>query len=91
MSFKAYMENVEAKSSKTRDDLYRIAAEKGFIVDRKIVAEHKQLLEWLKGDVGLGHVHANFVIEYLKLRTHDPKVSEKAKKWAFETGYKESE
>ena len=91
MSYKAYMQNVQAKSGKTADDLYRIAIEKGFIVDDKIVAVHRQLLEWLKSEIGLGHVHANFVISYLRLRTHDPKVSEQLKKWAYETGYQDSE
>jgi hypothetical protein len=91
MSFKTYMQNVQAKSGKTAEDFYRIATEKGFIVDGKIVALHKKLLEWLKSDIGLGHVYANFVIAYLRLRTHDPKVSEQAKKWAYETGYQESE
>jgi len=69
ISFKAYMDNAEAKSGKSRDELYRTASEKGFIVDGKIVAAHKKLLEWLKSDIGLGHVHANFVIAYLQLRT----------------------
>jgi len=91
MTYKAYMQNVQAKTGKTEDDFYRIATEKGFIVDDKIVAAHRQLLEWLKSDIGLGHVHANFVISYLRLRTHDPKVSEKLKKWAYETGYQDSE
>jgi hypothetical protein len=45
MSFKAYEQNVEAKSGKTLQELYRIATEKGFIVDGKIVAAHRQLLE----------------------------------------------
>lgn len=52
MSFKAYMENVEAKSGKTRDELYLLADENGFIVQGKIIAAHKQLLEWLKSDIG---------------------------------------
>jgi hypothetical protein len=91
MSFKAYMQNIQAKSGKTADDVYRIATEKGFIVDGKILAAHRQLLEWLKSDISLGHVHANFIIAYLRLCTHDPKVSEQMKKWAYETGYKESE
>ncbi len=91
MSFKVYMQNVQAKSGKTSEDFYRIATEKGFIVDGKIVASHKQLLEWLKSDIGLGHVHANFIIAYLRLRTHDPKISEQMKKWAYETGYQDSE
>jgi hypothetical protein len=91
LSFKAYMQNVQAKSGKPPEDFYRITTEKGFIVDGKIVASHKQLLEWLKSDIGLGHVHANFIIAYLRLRTNDPKVSEQMKKWAYETGYQDSE
>jgi hypothetical protein len=91
MTFKAYMQNIQAKSGKSPDDFYRIATEKGFIVDCKIVAAHKQFLEWLKRDVGLGHVHANMVVVYLRLRIHDSKLSEQMKKWAYETGYQESE
>ena len=71
MTFKAYKQNVEAK---TRQDhfrrLWRIATEKGFIEDGKIVATHASAFEnGLKADIGLGHVHANFVIAYLRLRT----------------------
>jgi hypothetical protein len=91
MSFKAYMQNIQAKSGKTAEDFYRIATEKAFIVAGKIVASHKQLLEWLKSDIDLGHVHANFMITYLRLRTHDPKVSKQMKRWAYETGYQDSE
>ena len=91
MSFKAYMENVEAKSGKSRKELYRTVSEKGFIVEGKTVAAHKKLLEWLKSDIGLGHVHANFVIAYLRLRTREPKISEKMKTWANSTGYKDGE
>jgi len=91
MSFKAYIENIEAKSPKSREKLYQTAIEKGFIIDGKIVAPPKHPLEWLKRDIGIGHVHANFVIAYLQLRTHDPKISEKMKTWAYSTGYKDSE
>ncbi len=91
MSFKAYMQNIQTKSGKTAEDFYRIANEKAFIKEDKIVATHRQLLEWLKSDIGLGHVHANFIITYLRLRTHDPKVTEQMKTWAHSTGYQESE
>lgn len=91
MSFKAYMENVEAKLGKSRDEIFKTAVEKGFITKGKISTTHKELLEWLKTDMALGHVHANFVITYLKLRTHDPNISEKMKNWAHNTGYQESE
>ena len=91
MTFKAYMHNVEARTGKSKDDFFRMANELGFIKEGKIVATHAQLLKWLKSDIGLGHVHANFVISYLRLRTNDPKVSQQMRKWADTTGYEESE
>ena len=91
MTFKAYMRNVENKTGKSKDDFFRMANELGFIKEGKIVATHAQLLKWLKSDIGLGHVHANFVISYLRLRTNDPKVSQQMREWANSTGYEESE
>jgi hypothetical protein len=91
MTFKAYMHNVEAKTGKSKEDLWRIANELGFIKQGKIIATHAELLKWLKSDIGLGHVHANFVISYLRLRTNDPKVSQQMRDWALSTGYEESE
>lgn len=91
MTYKAYMQNIEAKTGKSPEDLWKIANKMGFINEGKIVATHAQLLGWLKSDIGLGHVRANMVIVYLRLRTNDPKVSEKMKNWAYSTGYRESE
>ena len=91
MTYKAYMQNIEAKTGKTPEDLWKIANKMGFIKEGEIVATHAQLLGWLKSDIGLGYVHANMVIVYLRLRTSDPKVSEKMKNWAYSTGYRESE
>ena len=88
MTFKAYMDNIQAKTGKTQEDFWKMANEKGFIKDGKIVAKHADMLKWLKSDIGLGHVHANFIILYLRLRTNDPKVSEQSRKWANSTGYK---
>jgi hypothetical protein len=89
MSFKAYMQNIEVKTGKSRDDFWELAIKMGFIKDGKIVATHAQLLKWLKSDIGLGHVHANFMITYLRLRTKDPKVGEKMRTWACSTGYQD--
>ncbi len=91
MSFKAYAQNIQAKTGKTLDEYYKLAEKKGFIVSGKIVTPHAEMLAWLKGDMALGHVYANFVITYFKLRTHDVKVTENMKKWAYETGYIDSE
>ncbi len=91
MTYKAYMQNIEAKTGKSAEDFWQLANKKGFIKDGKIVATHAQLLKWLKAETGLGHVHANFIIAYLRLRTNDPKVSDKMKNWAYSTGYKDGE
>jgi hypothetical protein len=45
MNFNAYIKNVEAKSGKNPDELYRTAGQKSLIVDDKIVVSEKQLLE----------------------------------------------
>jgi hypothetical protein len=83
------MQNIEAKTGKSAEDFWELANKMGFIKEGKIVASHAQLLKWLKSDIGLGHGHANFIIAYLRLRTNDPKVSEKMKTWAYSTGYQD--
>ena len=47
------------------------------------------LLAWLKSEIGLGHVRANFIISYLRLHAKDPKVSTQSKNWANKTEYQE--
>jgi len=74
MTFKAYLENIQAKTGKTPEEFLAIAKKKGFVKDGKIIAKHADLLAWLKSDVGLGHGHANAMILYLRISTNDPKV-----------------
>jgi len=88
LTYKAYMQNIETKTGKSAEDFWELANKMGFIKEGKIVASHAQLLKWLKSDIALGYVHANFIIAYLRLRTNDPKVSEKMKSWAYSTGSK---
>jgi hypothetical protein len=83
------MENIEKKSGKKPGDFMNLAKEKGFIKEGKIVVKHGEMLKWLKTEMGLGHVQANFIILYLRLRVNDPNVSDQAKKWAYQTGYRE--
>jgi uncharacterized protein DUF4287 len=74
VTFKAYLDNIQAKTGKAPDDFLALAKKKGMIVDGKIVAKYADLLRWLKSDIGLGHGHANAIILYLRLRTNDPAV-----------------
>jgi hypothetical protein len=80
LTFKAYLDNIQAKTGKSPDDFFEIAKKKGMIERGKIVAKHADLLSWLKSDVGLGHGHANAMILYLGIRTNDPKVQETKKR-----------
>jgi hypothetical protein len=91
MSFRAYAQNIEKKTGKKPSDYFTLAEQKGFIVEGKIAATHAQMLKWLKEEMGLSHVYANFIITYFKLRTHDPKTTENMKKWAAQTGYQDGE
>jgi len=90
-TFKAYAENIEAKSGKTLEDFWKLANRKGFVKRGHVVAKHGEMLAWLKSEMRLGHVHANFIILSLRLRANDQKVSSQAREWAFRTGFKKSE
>src|SRR5947199_8311026 len=65
MTFNAYMDNIQAKTGKTQDDFWKLATKNHFVKQGKIVAKHAELLAWLKSEIGLGHVHANFIIYYI--------------------------
>ncbi|MDE1768010.1 MAG: DUF4287 domain-containing protein [Candidatus Micrarchaeota archaeon] len=86
-TFRAYVENIEAKTGKTQEDFWKLAGKMGFVKRGKIVATYAELLKWLKSDIGLGHVHSSFVILTMKLRAKDPHVSSGMKEWARKTGY----
>jgi Domain of unknown function (DUF4287) len=66
MTFKAYLVNIEAKTGKSPEEFVKIAKKKGLMKDGKAVAEHGDLLKWLKSDIGLGHGHAMAIIMYIK-------------------------
>ncbi len=90
-TFKSYIESIQAKSGKTPEDFWKLANKQRFVEHGKVVAKHGEILKWLKSEIGLGHVHANFVILLLRLRANDPKVSPQAREWANKTGFQKPE
>ena len=66
MTYKAYIDNIRAKTGKDPEYFQKLAKEKGLV-------SHAELLSWLKSDCGLGHGHANAIILYIK----DPELAKK--------------
>ncbi len=58
MTYKAYIDNIYAKTGKTPEEYMRLARDKGLV-------KHAELLQWLKKDMGLGHGHAQAIILYI--------------------------
>ncbi len=54
MSFQAYLDTIKQKTGLDADDIRRIAAEKG-------LAKHADISAWAKGELGLGHGHAQAI------------------------------
>ena len=88
-TYRAYMKSIQEKSGKTPEEFWKLANKKGFVRHGKITAKHADMLAWLKSDVGLGHVHANMIITYLRLRTKDSQLTDTTRKWAYRTGYQD--
>lgn len=59
MTYKAYIDNIQAKTGKTPEDFRKLAKQKG-------LAKYGELLKWLKTECGLGHGHANAIILYIQ-------------------------
>jgi hypothetical protein len=54
MSFQAYLDNIQAKTGKTPKDFQALAAKKGLV-------QYREIMAWLKTDFELGHGHANAI------------------------------
>ncbi len=59
MTYKAYIDNIYAKTGNTPEDYLKMSKEKG-------LTKYGDLLKWLKTDCGLGHGHANAIILYIQ-------------------------
>ena len=68
MSFQAYLDNVEAKTGKSAEQLKAIAIDKGLADDGGLAANVKPtaIIDWLKRDFDLGHGHAMSIVAYIK-------------------------
>lgn len=62
MSFQAYLDNIEIKTSKTPAELIVMAKAKGFTADTKA----GEIVEWLKTDFNLGRGHAMALVHVIK-------------------------
>jgi hypothetical protein len=66
MTYKAYIDNIKAKTGKDPEYFQTLAKKKGLV-------KYGELLAWLKSDCGLGHGHANAIILYIR----DPELAKK--------------
>jgi hypothetical protein len=66
MTYKAYIDNIQAKTGKTPEDYRKLAKEKG-------LTKYGELQKWLKSECGLGHGHASAIILYIQ----DPELGKK--------------
>lgn len=68
MSFQSYLDNIQAKTGKSPEELKSLANEKGFLEGGQLKSDVKagQIVDWLKTDFELGHGHAMAIYAYLK-------------------------
>jgi hypothetical protein len=68
VTFKAYLDNIQAKTGVAPDGFLRLAREKGFADDMGVAKGVKatQITDWLKADYGLGHGHAMAIVALIK-------------------------
>jgi hypothetical protein len=68
MTFKAYLDNIEAKTGTSAADFKKLARKKGYSSKRGMRAGIKvgEVVAWLKQDFQLGHGHAMAIVALLK-------------------------
>ena len=70
VTFKAYLENIEAKTGKSPADFKKLAIKKGYLSNGTLRTDIKagEVVAWLKQDFQLGHGHAMAIVALLKGR-----------------------
>ena len=68
MSFQAYLDNVEAKTGKSAEQLKSIAIDRGLADNNGLAPGIKAtaIVDWLRQDFDLGHGHAMSIVAYIK-------------------------
>jgi len=68
MSFQAYLDNIQAKTGKSPNDLRKLAERRGFTEHGKLKPEVKagDIVNWLKQEFKLGHGHSMAIYALLK-------------------------
>jgi Domain of unknown function (DUF4287) len=68
MTFKAYLDNIEAKTGTSAADFKKLAREKGYSSKGGLRGGIKvgEVVAWLKEDFQLGHGHAMAIVALLK-------------------------
>jgi Domain of unknown function (DUF4287) len=61
--FKAYLDNVQARTGKTPADFHALAQRQGLL---RAGVKATEIVNWLKRDFGLGHGHAMAIYAVLK-------------------------
>ena len=71
MSFQAYIDNIQAKTGKSPDDLKALAEQKGFLQNGKLVPSVKatDVTNWLKEEFELGQGHCMAIWALFKGKT----------------------
>jgi hypothetical protein len=72
MTFKAYIDNIQAQTGKTPKDFLILAKKKGLLEEG---VKTREIVNWLKQDYGLGQGHAMAIVLTFKNATQ-PKTSE---------------
>ena len=66
LTFKAYIDNIYAKTGKTPDDFRKLAENRGLLNPG---VKAMEVVNWLKKEHGLGHGHAMAIYATFKGRT----------------------
>ncbi len=68
MSFQAYLDNIQAKTGKSPEDLKKLGEKKGFLKNGKLAEGVKatEIVNWLKEEYELGHGHAMAIFALFK-------------------------